>query len=113
MFRHLSICGLLLFTLLSADAQAADRTQSLLIVNSVIPEGAGVRIGFTVRPNDCTTSYKGSYAFLAASVKDFDLLYLAVTTAEISGQAVTIHYIDNGDCSSLGQLLSLSNVVAQ
>lgn len=113
MFRHLSICGLLLFTLLSADAQAADRTQSFLIVNSVIPEGAGVRIGFTVRPSDCTTSYKGSYAFLASSVKDFDLLYLAVTTAEISGRAVTIHYIDNGDCSSLGQLLSLSNVVAQ
>ena len=113
MFRHLSICGLLLFTFLSADAHAADRTQGGLIVNSVIPEGAGVRIGFTVRPTDCTTSYKSSYAYLAASVKDFDLLYLAVTTAEISGQSVTIHYVDNGDCSSLGQLLSLSNVVAQ
>ena len=110
MLKGLLSCGLLVMALSSGPVQAADRSQGNLIVNAVIPEGNGVLVGFTVRPTDCATAYKGAHAYLATGVKNFDVLYALVSTAQITGQAVTISYVDNGDCSSLAQLLSLSNV---
>jgi hypothetical protein len=110
MLKHLSSCGVLLLALLSAGAQAGT-TQSNLVINLVQPEGSGVLIGFTVRPTDCTTAYKGAHAYLGTTIKDFDALYLMLTTAKVTGSPVTITYLDNGDCSAVAQLLSLSNVV--
>jgi hypothetical protein len=108
--RMLSIVVGGLALMVAGGASAADATQGSLVVNKVTPEGAGVLIGFTIRPTDCSTSYKGAYAYLATSLKDFDALYALASVAEITGQPVTISYIDNGDCSSLGQLLSLSKI---
>lgn len=101
--------GLLVLALMSAGVHAGT-TQSSLVINKIQPEGNGILIGFTVRPTDCATSYKGGYAYLGTSVKDFDSLYLILSTALVTGSPVTIYYADNGDCSSAVQLLSLSNV---
>jgi hypothetical protein len=109
MTRKLSSCALVALALVSAGAQAGT-TQSNLVINKLQPEGNGILIGFTVQPTDCATSYKGGHAFLATSIKDFDSLYLILTTAKVTGSPVTITYNDNGDCSSAVQLLSLSNV---
>jgi hypothetical protein len=111
MLKHLSSCGVLLLALLSAGAYAGT-SQSNLVINTVQPEGAGILVGFTVRPTDCATAYKGAYAYLGTSIKDFDSLYLVLTTAQVTGAPVTIYYADNGDCSAVAQLLSLSNVIA-
>jgi hypothetical protein len=110
MSKKLSICGSLLLALLGAGAHAGT-TQSSLVINKIQPEGNGILVGFTVRPTDCTTSYKSGHAYLGTSVKDFDSLYLILSTALITGSPVTIYYADNGDCSTAVQLLSLSNVV--
>src|SRR5688572_12421439 len=112
MLTRLSRCGVLALALLSAGAQAAERTQSGLIVSKVSPEGTGVLVTFTVRPTDCTTAYKGGHAYLGTSLKDFDTLYLTLTTAQVTAAPVTISYNDNGDCSGVATLLSLSNVIA-
>ena len=110
MLKHLLSGGVLLLALVSAGAQAGT-VQSNLVINLIQPEGSGILIGFTVRPTDCATAYKGGHAFLGTSIKDFDSLYLTLTTAKVAAQPVTIYYADNGDCSSTVQLLSLSNVV--
>jgi hypothetical protein len=110
MLKHLLSCGVLLLAFLSTGAQAGT-TQSNLVINLLQPEGAGILVGFTVRPTDCTMAYKGGHAYLGTGIKDFDSLYLALTTAKVTGTPVTIYYADNGDCSSTVQLLSLSNVV--
>jgi hypothetical protein len=101
--------ALMALVLTSAAAQAGT-VQANLIVNKVQPEGNGILVGFTVQPTDCIGSYKGGHAFLGTSVKDFDSLYLILSTALVTGSPVTITYVDNGDCSSAAQLLSLSTV---
>lgn len=110
MFARLSRCSLLALALVGAGAQAGTM-QSNLVINKVQPEGNGILVGFTVRPADCATAYKGGHAYLGTGIKDFDNLYLIVSTAQVTGAPVTIYYADNGDCSSVVQLLSLSNVV--
>ena len=110
MLKRLSSCGLLLLALVSSGVQAGT-TQSNLIINLVQPEGTGILIGFTVRPTDCATSYKSGHAYLGTGVKDFDVIYLTASTAKVTGTPVTIYYADNGDCSAVAQLLSLSNIV--
>lgn len=109
MSKKRSSCALLALALMSAGAQAGT-TQANLVINKLQPEGSGILVGFTTMPSDCSSSYKGGHAFLATSVKDFDSLYLILTTAKVTGSPVTITYADNGDCSSTVQLLSLSNV---
>lgn len=109
MSKKLLSSALLALALMSAGVHAGT-IQSNLVVNKIQPEGNGILIGFTVRPTDCAVSYKGGYAFLGTSVKDFDSLYLILTTALVTGSPVTITYADNGDCSSAAQLLSVSNV---
>lgn len=110
MYSRLARRGLLALALASAGAHAGTM-QSNLVINKVQPEGNGILIGFTVRPTDCATAYKGGHAYLGTGIKDFDNLYLIVSTAQVTGAPVTIYYADNGDCSSVVQLLSLSNVV--
>jgi hypothetical protein len=110
MLKRLSSRGLLLLALISAGVQAGT-TQSNLIINKLQPEGTGILVGFTVQPTDCATNYKGGHAWLGTGIKDFDSLYLVLTTAQVTGTPVTIYYADNGDCSAVVQLLSLSNVV--
>jgi len=109
MSKKLSSCALLALALMSAGAQAGT-TQSNLVINKVQPEGNGILIGFTTLPTDCTMSFKGGHAFLGTAIKDFDSLYLILSTAMVTGSPVTITYSDNGDCSAAVQLLSLSNV---
>src|SRR5688572_22479076 len=105
MLKHLLSCSVLLLALVSAGAQAGT-TQANLVINLVQPEGTGVLIGFTVRPTDCATAYKGGHAYLGTGIKDFDSLYLTLTTAQVTATPVTIYYADNGDCSAVIQLLS-------
>jgi len=109
MSKTLSRYALLALALMSAGAQAGT-TQSNLVIKKLQPEGNGILIGFATLPTDCTTSYKGGHAFLGTSIKDFDSLYLVLSTAMVTGSPVTITYADNGDCGSTVQLLSLSNV---
>lgn len=109
MSKKLSSCALMALALMSAGAQAGT-TQANLVVSKLQPEGNGVLVTFTTLPADCTTSYKGGHAFLGTSVKDFDSLYLVLSTAMVTGSPVTITYADNGDCSAAAQLLSLSAV---
>jgi hypothetical protein len=109
MSKKLSSCAMLALALMSAGAHAGT-TQANLVINKLQPEGNGILIGFTTLPTDCATSYKGGHAFLGTSVKDFDSLYLILSTAMVTGSPVTITYADNGDCSSAAQLLSLSTV---
>ena len=109
MSKKLPSCALLALALMSAGAQAGT-TQSNLVINKLQPEGNGILIGFTVQPTDCAMSYKGGHAFLGTSVKDFDSLYLILSTAKVTGSPVPIKYNDKGGCSRVVQLLSLSNV---
>lgn len=110
MFRRIVNGSLLVFALGIVSAHAGI-TQSNLVINKIVPQAGGLLIGFTAQPADCTTSYMGGHAFLATTIKDFDTLYTLVATAQVTGQPVAINYIDNGNCGSLSQLLSLTNVV--
>ncbi|HEX5055635.1 MAG TPA: hypothetical protein VFX02_03970 [Gammaproteobacteria bacterium] len=111
MFRRLACGGLLALALVSAGAHAGTM-QSNLVISKVTPEGSGILVTFTTQPVDCATNYKGAHAYLGTSIKGFDMLYLVVTTAQVTGTPVTIYYADNGDCSGVAQLLSLSDIVA-
>src|SRR6185503_1641100 len=82
MSKTLSRYALLALALMSAGAQAGT-TQSNLVIKKLQPEGNGILIGFATLPTDCTTSYKGGHAFLGTSIKDFDSLYLVLSTAMV------------------------------
>jgi hypothetical protein len=111
MLKHLARGGLLALALVSAGVHAGTM-QSNLVISKLSPEGSGILVTFTTQPTDCATNYKGAHAYLGTGIKDFDLLYMVLSTAQVTGSPVTIYYADNGDCSGVVQLLSLSNVVA-
>ena len=109
-YRRALSSAVLACALLSPNVHAADKIQSGLIINSVIPNGSGVMIGFSARPSDCSSSYKNSHAFLSGSTAGFDELYALVSAVEITGAPVKVTYGDKGNCSSVGTMLQISHI---
>lgn len=102
---YFALC--MLFPIASVAEQITDVE---LVVSTAIPSPNGLLIGFTTQPSGCSGSVNTMHALLPKSLENYDRNTLTILRNRALKKAVTLDYIDNGDCTTVDTVLEITAI---